>query len=123
MDLLLLTVLAFASYAVTMLITKSHAMLWARMAFRDLAWKLPIGIALHFTLIFISQDVYGPVRKDVSDLTDEDPKTGGFDMISCAQCVGFWVSIFLCLCAEVFSPLRILAVYGASFFIHRSERF
>lgn len=122
MTALQFTVLAFASYAVTTLITKSYALKWLRIGFRAVAGKLPLWLALHFTLMFDTDHAARlPVLVEAHEIDDSDPPTDGFDFISCPMCVGFWVSIAICIGSSDF--ISMLGVYGLSFFIHRFERF
>lgn len=122
MTFLLLTVLAFACYALTTLITKSYALKWLRIGFRAAAGRLPLFIAQHFTLMF-DTDITArlPVLGEAHELGDSDPPTDGFDFISCPMCVGFWVALAVVTLADNFSFLNWIGVYGLSYFIATQE--
>lgn len=117
---------SLAVYAVTLVIAQSHAMKAARGIFRELTWEfLPQGLAKKFVKWEDHEwdaDNYPRViaeDNDDLDLTIER-EIHGYDFISCRLCVGFWVTIALCVWFT--PPAYLLAIYGASHFLTTQER-
>ncbi len=120
MTLELLVIAALAVYAVTVVVTQSDIALPFRRGFREVA-----SLTKSRMLVRWYETTRGP-EPIIEDEKDRDPEIElitGSDPISCRLCVGFWVSLAVCFSVKLFEPVNILAVYGGSYFLAKSERF
>ena len=83
-----------------------------------------IFAAYIITCVVASSSLFGPLRERVKHATPWLVIGESKHPIECRLCLGFWVSLLVCLCTS--SPelmkLDVLAVYGASYFLATQER-
>ena len=76
------------------------------------------------TCVAASSSLFGPLREKVKGATPWLVIGGSKHPIECRLCLGFWVSLLVCLCTS--SPelitINVLPVYGASYFLATQER-
>ena len=76
------------------------------------------------TCVVASSSLFGPLRERVKRATPWLVIGESKHPIECRLCLGFWVSLLVCLCTS--SPelaiFNILPVYGASYFLATQER-
>lgn len=105
-------VAGFAVYGVTLIITVSHIARPFRQGFRRIASQIP-----YIQDYFTAKDPTGEVQ-----IEDEPAhmEVTGYDFISCAMCVGWWVAFAMCLWHM--SLWDTLVAYGTSYFLRTLER-
>ena len=83
-----------------------------------------IFAAYIITCVVASSSLFGPLRERVKRVTPWLMIGESNHPIECRLCLGFWVSLLVCLCTS--SPelaiFNILPVYGASYFLATQER-
>ena len=76
------------------------------------------------TCVVTSSSLFGPLRERVKRATPWLVIGESKHPIECRLCLGFWVSLLVCLCTS--SPelitINVLPVYGASYFLATQER-
>ena len=76
------------------------------------------------TCVVASSSLFGPLRERVKRATPWLVIGESKHPIECRLCLGFWVSLLVCLCTS--SPelitINVLPVYGASYFLATQER-
>ena len=76
------------------------------------------------TCVVTSSSLFGPLRERVKRATPWLVIGESKHPIECRLCLGFWVSLLVCLCTSPAESalLNILPVYGASYFLATQER-
>lgn len=100
-------------YAITFIITMSQIMLPVRKQIRDIL----DAVGEKNSKTMVRRDAEGEVI--ITDPEDDDGGEG-YDAISCRMCVGFWVTLIVCLWTLSFTDT--LAAYGFSYFLATQER-
>ena len=106
---------ALTVYAVTLIFTKSEVFFWARRRARMMLGLIPV------TFLVRRFKDGETVLIDEDDLSPEEYQNSvGYDAVSCRMCVGFWVTVVVCVASL---PLSLwLPVYGLSYFLATQER-
>ena len=85
---------------------------------------LEVFAAYIITCVVASSSLFGPLREMVKRTTPWLVIGESRHPIECRLCLGFWVSLLVCLCTS--SPelitINVLPVYGASYFLATQER-
>ena len=76
------------------------------------------------TCVVTSSSLFGPLRERVKRATPWLVIGESKHPIECRLCLGFWVSLLVCLCTSPpeLAIFNILPVYGASYFLATQER-
>lgn len=101
---------------------------------------LEVLTAYIVTCVITSSSLFAPLRERVMRMTPRLVIRGGRHPVECRLCLGFWVSLLVCLCnsphtepmklIELIEPMKlielitrdVLPVYGASYFLATQER-
>jgi hypothetical protein len=116
-----IVVLALAVYSVTAVVAISYVALPLRRGFRQLFALTGWSALVRFGVLESGDEE--PIIEDEADRTVAYATIRGFDPISCRLCVGFWVSLIICLCGGHFSVFDVLAVYGLAYAIVTWEKY
>ena len=76
------------------------------------------------TCVVTSSSLFGPLRERVKRATPWLVISESKHPIECRLCLGFWVSLLVCLCTSPpeLITINVLPVYGASYFLATQER-
>ena len=76
------------------------------------------------TCVVTASSLFGPLRERAKRVTPWLVIDGGKHPIECRLCLGFWVSLLVCLCTSPpeLVTITVLPVYGASYFLATQER-
>jgi hypothetical protein len=76
------------------------------------------------TCVVASSSLFGPLRERVKRATPWLVIGESKHPIECRLCLGFWVSLLVCLCTSPpeLITINVLPVYGASYFLATQER-
>ena len=85
---------------------------------------LEVFAAYIITCVVTSSSLFGPLRERVKRATPWLVIGESKHPIECRLCLGFWVSLLVCLCTSPpeLAIFNILPVYGASYFLATQER-
>lgn len=111
---------ALASYIITLVVAESDIMLPFRRAMRRLFAITGSSMLVRWVQL---ADGRWPVITDPRDTNPEFEKVTGNDPISCRLCVGFWVTLAVCLYVRELNPISILSTYGLAYALAKQERF
>lgn len=83
-----------------------------------------IFAAYIITCVVTSSSLFGPLRQGVKHATPWLVIGESNHPIECRLCLGFWVSLLVCLCTSPpeLITINVLPVYGASYFLATQER-
>ena len=83
-----------------------------------------IFAAYIITCVVTSSSLFAPLRQGVKHATPWLVIGESNHPIECRLCLGFWVSLLVCLCTSPpeLAIFNILPVYGASYFLATQER-
>ena len=83
-----------------------------------------IFAAYIITCVVTSSSLFGPLRERVKRVTPWLMIGESNHPIECRLCLGFWVSLLVCLCTSPpeLITINVLPVYGASYFLATQER-
>ena len=85
---------------------------------------LEVFAAYIITCVVTSSSLFGPLRERVKRATPWLVIGESKHPIECRLCLGFWVSLLVCLCTSPpeLITINVLPVYGASYFLATQER-
>ena len=85
---------------------------------------LEVFSAYIITCVVTASSLFGPLRERVKRATPWLVIGESKHPIECRLCLGFWVSLLVCLCTSPpeLAIFNILPVYGASYFLATQER-
>ena len=85
---------------------------------------LEVFSAYIITCVVTASSLFGPLRERVKRATPWLVIGESKHPIECRLCLGFWVSLLVCLCTSPpeLITINVLLVYGASYFLATQER-